>query len=370
MFPIYFTAVVILLMTIALVRELYKPSFILFATVIVLHLGNVISISETCSGFSNEGMLTVAVLFVVAYALQSSTSFVSSMEKLLGNGKSRFVYFRLMLPVICLSAFVNNTPIVAALIPPIKRWAKKNNLPVSKFLIPLSYAAILGGICTLIGTSTNLVVHGLMLQEGLEGFSFFELGKTGLPIAIIATLYFALIGHRLLPAREDPMVKLGESTREFVVEVKVEPAYANTGKTIEEAHLRHLKGLFLFQIVRNEETISPVSSSEKVLTGDRLFFTGLPETIYELVKIPGLTAIKDAGFDLQNLDSDKTKVHEAVISNSSPLVGKNVRESKFRTKYNAVILAIHRHGQRVNKKVGDIILQPNDTLLILADKDF
>jgi di/tricarboxylate transporter len=370
MFQEYFTAGVILLMTIALVKEIYKPSFVLFAAMIILHLGGVVSVTEICSGFSNEGMLAVAVLFVVAYALQSSTSFVSGMEKLLGNKKSGVVYFRLMLPIILLSAFVNNTPIVASLIPLVKRWCKRNNLPVSKFLIPLSYAAILGGTCTLIGTSTNLVVHGLMLQEGLDGFSFWELGKAGLPIAIIATLYFALIGHRLLPTRQDPLVKLGESTREFVVEVKVEPAYAYAGKTIEEAHLRHLKGLFLFQINRDGESISPVSSSEKVLAGDRLFFTGLPDTIYELVKMPGLTSAKDPDFDLKNLDSDKTKVHEAVISNNSPLVGKNVRDSKFRTKYNAVILAIHRHGQRVNKKVGDIVLQPNDTLLILAEKDF
>lgn len=370
MFQIYFTAAVILLMTIALLRELYKPSFILFATLIILHLGNVISITETCAGFSNEGMLTVAVLFVVAYALQSSTSFVSGMEKLLGSKNNGLVYFRLMLPVIFLSAFVNNTPIVASLMPVIKKWCKKHNLSISKFLIPLSYASILGGTCTLIGTSTNLVIHGLLLQEGRQGFSFFELGKTGLPIAIVATLYFALLGHRLLPRRKDPIIKLGESTREFVVEAKVEPTYAFAGKTIEDAHLRHLKGLFLFQITRGDENISPVSSSERVLAGDRLFFTGLPDTIYELLKMPGLTSTKDPDFDLKNLDSDKTKVHEAVISNKSPLVGKNVRDSKFRTKYNAVILAIHRHGHRVNKKVGDIVLQPNDTLLILADKDF
>jgi len=370
MYQIYFTAIVIVLMTIALIKEIYKPSFILFISLIILHLGKVISINETFSGFSNRGMLTVAVLFIVAYALQSSTSFALLIEKLLGNRKNGFVYFRLMFPVSLFSAFLNNTPIVASLIPIIKRWAKKNDLPVSKFLIPLSYAAILGGICTLIGTSTNLVVHGLLLDQGLEGFSFFELGKAGLPIVIISTLYFALIGHRLLPDRKDVILKLGESTREFVAEVKVNSQYPYVGKTIEEANLRHLKGLFLFQITRNKERITPVSPKEKIYIDDRLFFTGLPETIYELLKTPGLTQIKDPEFDLKNMDSDKSKTYEAVISNYSPLVGQNVRESKFRTKYNAVILAIHRNGQRINKKVGDIVFQPNDTLLILANKDF
>lgn len=370
MFQLYFTLGVLLLMTIALVREWYKPSFVLFAAMIFLHLGGVVSLAEISSGFSNEGMLTVAVLFVVAYALQSSTSLVSGMEKLLGEKEDRGIYFRLMLPVILLSAFINNTPIVASLIPVIKRWCRKHNLPASRLLIPLSYAAILGGTCTLIGTSTNLVVHGLLLAEGFDGFSFFELSKAGVPIAIVVVLYFALLGHRLLPDRKDTMVELGESTREFVVEVKVEEAYAHAGKTIEEARLRHLKGLFLFQINRGGETISPVSSGEKVLVGDRLFFTGLPDTIYELLRMPGLKSIKDPDFDLQNLDSDKTSIHEAVIGNYSPLVGKNVRDSKFRTKYSAAILAIHRHGHRVNKKVGDIVLQANDTLLILAEKDF
>ena len=370
MYQIYFTAIVIVLMTIALIKEIYKPSFILFISLIILHLSKVISINETFSGFSNRGMLTVAVLFIVAYALQSSTSFALLIEKLLGNRKNGFVYFRLMFPVSLFSAFLNNTPIVASLIPIIKRWAKKNDLPVSKFLIPLSYAAILGGICTLIGTSTNLVVHGLLLDQGLEGFSFFELGKAGLPIVIISTLYFALIGHRLLPDRKDVILKLGESTREFVAEVKVNSQYPYVGKTIEEANLRHLKGLFLFQITRNKERITPVSPKEKIYIDDRLFFTGLPETIYELLKTPGLTQIKDPEFDLKNMDSDKSKTYEAVISNYSPLVGQNVRESKFRTKYNAVILAIHRNGQRINKKVGDIVFQPNDTLLILANKDF
>ena len=370
MFTLYFTATVVLLMTLALVKELYKPSFILFATLLILHLGNVVSITETCSGFSNRGMLTIAVLFIVAYALQSSTSFVSSIEKILGNKKNGSIYLRLMLPVMILSAFMNNTPIVASLIPVIKRWSRKHNLSASKFLIPLSYASILGGICTLIGTSTNLVIHGLMIDSGLDGFTFFELGKAGLPVAIIAMLYFALLGHRLLPERKDTLVELGESTREFVVAVKVDTTYKFVGKTIEAAHLRHLKGLFLFQIIRGDKSISPVSSEENVLAGDCLFFTGLPDTICELVKVPGLTAIKDSNFDLQNLDSDKTSIYEAVVNTYSPLVGQNVRKSKFRTKYNAIILAIHRHGQRINKKVGDIVLQPSDTLLILGSKDF
>lgn len=370
MFEMYFTAAVILMMTIALVKELYRPSIILFLSLLVLCLGNVISIKEAFNGFSNHGMLTVAVLFVVAAALQSSTAFGKTMGKILGKGKSKTRYIRLMLPVSFISAFLNNTPVVASLIPVIKKWSKDNDLPASKFLIPLSYAAIFGGLCTLIGTSTNLVVHGLLLDHGLEGFSFFEIGKVGLPVAIIGILYFSIGGHRLLPKRKDIMTQFGEHTREFVVEMKVDPEYPNIGRSIEEANLRHLKGLYLFQIIRDEKEIAPVSPDEKIKINDRLFFVGLPDTIFELQKTPGLHIIKDPDFDLKNIDSDKVKTYETVISNSSPLIGQTVRDCDFRTKYNAVILGIHRSGERIKKKVGDIELQPNDTLFLLANKDF
>ncbi|MBD3226445.1 MAG: SLC13 family permease [Caldithrix sp.] len=370
MFDMYYTAIVIIGMTVTLVKEWFKPSLTIFCALILLNLGGVISIQETFSGFSNHGMLTVGVLFIVAGALQSSTTFAAYIEGLLGQKYNRTIYFKLMVPVTFLSAFLNNTPIVASLIPVIKRWAKKHNMTASKFLIPLSYAAILGGICTLIGTSTNLVVHGLMLDAGMQGFSFFELGKVGLPIAIIGILYFSVIGYHFLPDRKDIITQFGETTREFVVVMKVDEEYPYIGKSVEDAHLRHLRGLFLFQIVRNGNEIAPVSPREIIQNNDTLFFTGLPETIYELQKTPGLHILKDSAFDLKDIDSDKYRTFEVVISNASPLLGLSVRESGFRTKYDAVILGIHRSGKRIEKKVGDIVFQPNDTLFLLARHDF
>lgn len=370
MFELYFTSAIIVFMTFALIKELHKPSVIVFGALIFLHIGGVLSLDETFTGFSNHGMLTVGVLFVVAGALQSATSFGNTIEKILGKKKSKSIYFRLMFPVSFLSAFLNNTPIVASLIPVLKRWTKKNDLPVSKFLIPLSYAAILGGTCTLIGTSTNLVIHGLLLDHGMEGFSFFEIGKVGLPVALFSIFYFSLGGHFLLPKREDTISQFGENMREFMVEMKVHEEFPHLGKSIEDANLRHLKGLYLFQIIRDEVEIAPVSPKEKIFLNDTLFFIGLPDTIFELQKTSGLHIIKDIEFDLKNIDSDKLKTYEAVISNSSPLIGQTVRESGFRTKYDAVILGIHRTGKRISKKVGDIELQPNDTLFILAKKYF
>lgn len=370
MFEFYYVIVVIVLMTIALINELYKPSIIIFTALILMYVGGILEINQTFSGFSNHGMLTVAALFVVAKGLQSSTSFGSMIEKLLGKQHNRFIYIRLMAPVTFISAFLNNTPVVASLIPFVKDWAKKRGLSASKFLIPLSYASIFGGICTLIGTSTNLVIHGLLLDHGMAGFSFFEIGKVGLPVAIVGILYFTLGGYKLLPDREDIMKKFKKASRKFVVEVKVQKKFPDLNKSIENAGLRHLKGLYLFQIHRKGKEITSVSPKEKIKLGDRLFFTGLPETIYELLSIPGLSLVEDTEFNLKNIDSDKLQTYEAVISNNSSLIGQTVRASEFRTRYDAVILGIHRSGHRLNKKIGNITLQANDTLFILADKEF
>lgn len=372
-FPVIYTSIVLSLMTFALMKEVFKTEIVLLSVLLFLVFGEIITIDEALTGFSNKGMLTVAFLFVVSASLQSSDLLDRIFSGLLGAGNRGTgfkCYCKLMFPISFFSAFLNNTPIVATLIPVVKNWARRANVPSSKFLMPLSYAAIFGGTCTLIGTSTNLLVHGMLLERGLEGFSFFELTKVSLPVAVLGIIFIAFIGHRLLPSRKEPIVELGEKTREFVAEIKVSPEYPMVNHTIEKANLRHLQGLFLFQINRGDDHIAPVSHEEKILAGDRLFFTGLPETIYELQKTPGLHVIDDPEFSAKDLDSDKLTTYEAVISTNSSLAGQTVRDSNFRDNYNAVILAIHRSGSRINKKVGDIVFSPGDTLFILAQRGF
>lgn len=370
-FVFWYTLGLIILMTLVLVSELMPPDITLFTVLLLLILGGAVSPLEAFAGFSNHGMLTVGFLFIVASALQQTGVLNSVGEKILGKkGSDSAILFRFLPPVSAISAFINNTPVVLILIPVIRLWTKKYHKAVSKYLIPLSYAAILGGICTLIGTSTTLVVHGLMLEKGMPGMAFFEISKIGIPVAVIGLVFVALFGHRLLPERADPITRLGEQTREFVVAVKVERDYKKRGQSIERAGLRHLKGLFLFQIERNGTLISPVTPEETIREGDRLFFTGLPETILDLQKEPGLYILKDATWDLKNHDSDRVGCFEVVISPNSPLIGKNIRKSNFRSTYNAVIVAIHRSGERINKKIGDIVIHPGDTLLILAKHEF
>ena len=372
MFELYFSALILVLLIAGLIKDVYQPSLLIFVALLLFVIGNVITIDEAFEGFSNTGMITVGFLFIVSAGLQASGIFEKSIIHLLGDRSTPIVfrYLRLLTAVSGFSAFLNNTPIVASLIPVIRGWAKKNGLASSKFLIPISYAAILGGMCTLIGTSTNLIIHGLLLEKGLDGFSFYELTRVGVPVAVIGLIFLSLFSHLLLPSRKELTAKLGDETREFVVEMKVSDEYPNIGKSVQDANLRHLEGLFLFQISRDGQVIAPVGPEEIIKSGDRLFFTGLPETIYELQKSPGLYVVRDLEFDLKNVDSDKLKTYEAVVSSTSRLIGQTVRDSNFRDTYQGVILAIHRAGSRIDKKIGDIEFQPNDTLFIMAKHGF
>ncbi len=371
-FLFWYTLAVLFLMTLCLVFELLETELAVFSSLLLLIIGGGVSVTEAFAGFSNPGVLTVGFLYVVASSLHATGVIEKFSSNMFGNSGNNIPkkLNRMLFPVAGLSAFLNNTPIIAMLIPAVKAWCRRNNFSSSKFLIPISFAAILGGTCTLIGTSTNLIIHGMLISRGFDGFSFFELALVGVPVTIFGILVISFFLHTFLPDRKEAIVELGEHTREFVVELKVNKNYPYIGSTVEEAGLRHLQGLFIFQIERNGNVLAPVQPTDRIQKGDRLFFNGVPETIVELQKYPGLDIVKDLHFDLKNYDSDEKKTFEVVISQSSPLVGKTVRESNFRAHYNAIILAIHRNGIRVDRKIGDIKLEVGDTLLILSDKDF
>jgi len=372
-FQLWYTLVLLFITSILLIKESFETELILLSFLFLLILGKVISVKEAFVGFSNEGMITIGFLFIVAAGLNNS-GLMAQLQNLLFGKSNHSGYtkklIRILFPVTGVSAFINNTPVVALLIPALKSWTERLNLAPSKFFMPLSYAAMLGGMCTLIGTSTNLIIYGLMEENGIKGMEMFEISKVGVPVAISGLLFIIFVVSKLLPERKESLQTLEANTREFVVVLKVTPKFKGIGQTVEEAGLRHLTGLFLFQIERNGEIIAPARPDEVIKVGDRLFFTGLPKTILELQKTPGLKIIEDAQLDLKQYDSSEIRPFEVVISNSSPLIGQNVRESNFRQRYDAVIIAIHRNGERIQKKIGDIVLRAGDTLLLLAHKSF
>lgn len=345
------------------------PDVVLIIGVCILVLTGILTPGEALSGMSNEGMITVAILFVVGAGVQQTGGVDWIAKRLFGRPKSALsAITRLVFPTMFFSAFMNNTPLVAMLIPPVSDLARRERIPASKLMIPLSYAAILGGTCTLIGTSTNLVVQGLWIKDGHTPLGMFDITWVGLPAAIIGAMYVIFAAYFLLPDRS-PAVSTQDDPREYTVEMLVEPGSPVVGKSIEAAGLRHLHGLFVAEIEREGVVIPAVAPEEILHGGDRLLLVGNVETVVELQKIRGLTPAPDEVFKLSAPRPQRCLI-EAVVSNTCPFVGQTIREARFRKHYNAVVVAVARNGKRLEQKIGDIELNVGDVLLVEAHPSF
>lgn len=267
-----FVLLVVLVMMICLFKEVARPDIIVFVALIAFLAVGIITPEEAISGFSNEGMLTVAMLFVIAGVIQKSGLVERSVAALLGKGKSeRRSLFRFLVPISGASAFLNNTPIVVTLTPIVREWCADHNISPSKFLIPLSYASILGGILTLMGTSTNLVVHGLLLERGMEGYSLFTLAQVSLPASLIGLVYLVTVGYRILPDYKPLNKRSGDERKQYLMEVVVENHFPAVNRTVEEAGLRNLEGVYLLAIARSKDKVCPVKNSTTIKAGTALF---------------------------------------------------------------------------------------------------
>jgi di/tricarboxylate transporter len=320
---------------------------------------------------ANEGMLTVAILFVVGAAVQETGGVDWIAKNLFGRPKTIFIALvRLVFPVLGLSAFLNNTTVVAMLMPAVIDTARANKFSASKLLLPLSYAAVLGGVITMIGTSTNLVVQGMIVKEFGEPhrLGIFDISPVGLAVAVFGGAYVIFASQYMLPDRK-AVLSTDDDPREYTVEMQVSADSPLAGKTIEGAGLRHLPGLFVSEIDREGVAIPAVSPQEVLRAGDRLMFVGAVESVKELQKIRGLMPATDEVFKLKAPRTQRCLV-EAVVSNTCPLLGLSIRESRFRSHYNAVVVAVARNGERLRQKIGDIELKAGDVLLVEAHPSF
>ncbi len=347
------------------------PADLVFAAALTLTmLTGVLTPPEVLAGLANPGLATVGVLYVVVSGLVQTGAAYALAARLLGRPETeRSARIRLMLPVSALSAFLNNTPVVAMMVPVVEDWARRIRMPVSKLMIPLSYAAILGGTCTLIGTSTNLVVNGLVLQTtDLGSIGFFEIGALGVPAVIAGTLFLVLAGSRLLPDREAPFAT-PEAVREYTIELLLEPSSPLVGRTVEEAGLRSLPGAFLAEIERADTILPAVPPTEKLQANDRILFVGAVDSMAELMRVRGLVPVPDQ-LDKLSVPRPERSLVEVVVSENCPIVRRTIRAGRFRTVYDAVVIAVARGGERLAGKVGDISLRAGDTLLLETRPSF
>ncbi|MGP1347931.1 MAG: SLC13 family permease [Phycisphaerales bacterium] len=329
----------------------------------------ILSVSEALGGFSNAGLATVAALFIVVAGLRETGGVDFIAGRVLGRPRTvRGAIGRVVFPVAGVSAFLNNTPVVAMMIPAIADWSKRMRIPASKLMIPLSYASIIGGTCSLIGTSTNLVVAGLVIAAGLTPLGMFDITWVGLPTMIAGALFLIVLGPVLLPARQSASESLADP-REYTMELIVPAGSALAGKTVAEAGLRNLPGCYLVEIDRGESVMSAVGPDESLAEGDRLIFAGVVDAIRDLANLRGLAPATNQVFKL-DAPRYRRRLFEAVISEMSPIVGLTIKQARFRNRYDGAVIAVARQGRRVTGKIGDIMVRPGDTLLIEADPGF
>lgn len=364
----WLTLAVIVVTVVALARELVAPALAVMGAVVVLLLLGIIDADTALSGFSNEAPFVVGALLVLARAVDVSGILEPVVTALFGRSTGRGLLARLLFPVTLFSGFLNNTTLVAMTVPPVVELSSRRSLAVSRFLIPVSYAAVLGGVITAIGTSTNLTISGLLRDAGLEPLELFELTPVGLPIALAGTGAIVLLAGLLMPDRGTAQGAMDEQVREFSVSMRVVSKGPLDGCSVEAGGLRHLRGVFLVQVERDGSVIAPVAPEEVLRGGDVLFFVGRVDDIVDLQRQRGLVSGEER--QLARLDGGGHSFFEVVVGAESALLGRSLVEIGFRGRYRAAVLAIHRAGHRLEGKLGDVELRLGDTLLLLAESDF
>ncbi len=365
-------AAVIVFLLVSLYKNFFGPGVTFIIGVSVLGISGILTPGEILRGFANEQIAVIILLLLIGEIIRKSTLIDNMFNRFF---KRTYTYkgflLKLLFPVAALSSMINNTPLVAIMMPYVHNWGRRNNIASSKLLIPLSFAAMLGGTATLIGTSTNLVVNGLVAEQdiipGFNTLEIFDFAPVGLSMIILGGLYLVFFGYRLLPNNPDIKEELAENSREYLVEVRVNKDSEYHNKSIEEARLRNLKGLFLVEIVREGEIISPVSPSTIIYEEDNLIFAGNTETIADMVESNKNIQPSELGMYARR---SKKEVVEVFITPNSGLVNKTVRDSNFRARFDAAILAVHRNGEKIKGKIGNAELDAGDLLLLVTGDDF
>lgn len=340
---------------------------VMLSALIFLTVSGILTHQEALAGFSNSGLITVAFMYVIAAGIHNTGGLEWIIKHLLGRPQTiRHAQARVIAPVVGLSGFLNNTPVVATFIPAVSRWARHHGIPVPPLLMTLSYAAILGGTLTLIGTSTNLIVNGLYVDlADTQGFHLFDITWVSVPVVLAGLAFIVLWIPFALRGNKGNGRQMFGDFREYTVEMAVANDGPLVGQTVEEAGLRHLRGLYLVEIEREGGVVTAVPSEERLRSGDRLVFAGDIESIIELRQLRGLVPSTEEQ-PLLAKEAPERRIVEAVVAPECLAVGSTVRESRFREKYGAVVLAIARNGKRIEGNLGNTRLEPADTLLLEA----
>ena len=367
------TSIILLLVTIvfllsSLYLEWFKPTVSFFIAILVFIFGGILTPAEALHGFANEQLAVIILLLIISDIFKKSSITVVLFNRLFKRTKKLKSFQLVMMSVVAtFSSFFNNTPLVAMMMPYVNNWGIKNNIAPSKLLIPLSYAAILGGCVTLVGTSTNLIVNGMAVEAGFESLSIFDFTTVGLPMLIVGMIYLLVFGDRFLPNTHKNDNNTDGNKREFFVEAQIKSDSKLIGQTVDSSGFRALEGLYLVEVIRNEVSFSPIAPNFVLNENDTLLFAG---------ETAALSQFKDGNLGLtlpkivNRILGQESSTNEIIVSFNSFLIGKKVKDTNFRARYDAAIVAIHRNGERLKGKIGSVELRAGDVLLVLSGSSF
>lgn len=319
--------------------------------------------------FANPAPITIAAMFVISVAMQKCGAIdllAGALGRVATIGPRKFLPL-MILSVALISAFTNNTPVVVVFMPVVLSLARTMDVPASKLLIPLSYASIFGGTCTLVGTSTNILASEFMKEAGQVPLAMFELAWVGLPLLLVATVYLSLFSFRLLPKRETLTSILSEEERkEFLTEAFVQKGSKLKGKTVDESGILKGKSLRVLEIVRSEVVLRGKPKTIPLMEGDRLVLSCRPSGFAHARSLEGLNLIAEKNLGLETIAAHEGSIVEGVIGPRSNLSGRKIKNLNFRQRFNMIILAVHRKGINVREKMGELKFNFGDTLLLMG----
>lgn len=333
-----------------------KPALIFGGVIAFLYLVDMISLNNALAHFSNSALITLILLILLVLVIEKTRIF-NRFGKKLFRGSYLFALFKLGLSAGLLSSLANNTAVVASFMSAAKNQTR---FAPSRLLIPLSYASIWGGTLTLIGTSTNLVLNGLVIENGLDGLQMFDFTLIGLPIFVICLGVLLLIAPYSLPEQEND----SDDTKTYFLEAHIQDDSPLIGKSLTDNGFRKLSDLFLVEIIRAGYLIRPVSPEEIIEAGDILGFSGDIENVQTLSQFKGLSVFEDEHASLSD------NLVDVVISHNATITGKPIKAINFRALFDAAVVAVRRGNQRLGGGLGKIVLQPGDNLVLATGHDF
>lgn len=361
-------------MVVLLVKEIMSPGLTLLIVASVYMLLGFVSADEFVSGFSNIGVITIAVIMIVSEGVRRSGAINSMLDTILPQKGYAYPILVVMVltPIMILSAFINNTPVVLIYGPALKKWSERIGLSYKKILIPLSYVTILGGMCTLVGTSTNLVVNGLLIQNGYEGLGMFETGRIGVFLCIIGILYIATCGNKLLPSHLYSKDMKKREIKEYYYDIIVPNGSKLAGTFIRKGVIKSLGNVRIIRIIRLDDTVIEIDDDYKrykIYEGDRLLSLGIPAK-FEQILSSNMVELEGVDSKSPLLKNAQLKQYEIVVSPKYNGNGKKVKDYDFYGHFNGMVLAINKDGQHITSNIADEYIKPGDSLLILGTEKF